>query len=138
MSGLHVAAQAFPADGPGVVPYTADLVNTSADTLTGLASPVQSVVSRDGVVVASFVGGRMVGRSIDLAPGDSKGFEGSLSLLDCTAPDTTGGLATKASVAIPRVSLPPGTYTVRSWLDVVRPGGSTAVIRSDPWEVQLG
>ncbi len=66
---LRAAPLTVSANGPGLVSYDTKLVNGTSTSLAGVLGPVESVVVRDGIVVAAFDGGRQVGQVIDLTPG---------------------------------------------------------------------
>ena len=133
---LRAAPLTVSANGPGLVSYDTKLVNGTSTSLAGVLGPVESVVVRDGIVVAAFDGGRQVGQVIDLTPGSSLTLPGSLSLINCAESASTDA-ADKSAQSLPGVSLPAGSYTVHSRVTLIRADGNEIALRSDPWQVVI-
>lgn len=117
---LHGAHLSVRSSGPGIERATATLTNTTDSQMLGMAGSLLTAVVKDGVVVSINTGGRSIGYTVDLKPGQSVQLVGGLNLVDCTKSSSSS--PDSATTPSGQRRLVAGNYAYYAWTKVL---GST-------------
>jgi hypothetical protein len=125
----------FPASAGAASPSrftgTVSIINRSPSTVSGMTSPTAEVfVTRDGEIVATPVARDALGLLVDLAPGTSRAFPATGSLLRCAAGEEGGDRVHRR--------LPAGRYEAYAVVNLTEmASGRELTVVGGPWPLAV-